>query len=127
MQRIAYKHSDINSASTSRTLHVTEDIKPSAPIELQSEEVLEEQFDTFAGFTPKTDYKPKFTPKTDGDSKPRYTPKTEGESKPKYTPKTDGDSKPPSKYFGKSGDQTEVSKNCIMCKKEHMLWQCPEF
>ena len=47
--------------------------------------------------------------------------------KPKYTPKADGDSKPPSKYFGKSGDQTEISKNCVMCKKEHMLWKCPEF
>ena len=41
MQRTAYKHLDINSVSTSRTLHVTEEIKPPAPIELENEEVLE--------------------------------------------------------------------------------------
>ena len=54
-------------------------------------------------------------------------PKPDGDSKPKYTPKAEGDSKPPSKYFGKTGDQTEISKNCVMCHKEHMLWQCQDF
>ena len=70
MQRIAYKHLDINSTGTSRKLHLTEDLKHSTTLELKSDDVPEEQFDTFAGFTPKTDYKPKFTSKPKGDLKP---------------------------------------------------------
>ena len=103
MRRVAYKHSDINSTMPSRTLHASEDVAPSAPVE---HEASEDKYETLAGYTPKTDYKPRYTPRADGDSKPKYTPKSEG------------DSKPPSKYFGKSGDQTEISKNCIMCKKD---------
>ena len=66
-------------------------------------EVSEEKFETLAGYTPKTDYKPKFTPKTDGDSKPKYTPRSEG------------DLKPPSKYFGKPEHQlyTEIEELII--------------
>ena len=45
-------------------------------------------------------------------------PKPDGDSKPKYTPKSEVDSK----YFGKGGDQAEISNICVMCKKEHMLW-----
>ena len=96
-------YSDIYSIGTSRIFHATEEIKPSVPIEQEKEEVLEEHSETLAGYTPKPDYKPK------------------------YTPKPEGESKSPSKYFGKIGEQTEVSKNCVMCKKEHMLWQCTEF
>ena len=68
--RTGQKHLDINSTGTSQTFDATEEPKPSAPIE--EEEVREENFDTCTGYTPKLDYKPKFTPKPrlEGDAKP---------------------------------------------------------
>ena len=57
MQRIAYKHSDINSTGTSRTIHLSEDLKRSTTLEIESDEAPEQHFDTFAGFTPKPEYK----------------------------------------------------------------------
>ena len=76
-----------------------EEHTPSAPPEEKSSE---EKYETLAGYTPKPDYKPK------------------------YPPKVEGEVKPPSKYFAKSGEKTDTNE-CPMCKKPHMLWQCPDF
>ena len=104
IRRNAHKHSDINTTGTTRTLHSVEETKPLPSPKVEEDENNEEHNAIHAGYTSKPEYKTKYPPKANADS----------------------DSKPPSKYFAKT-DKTIAATGCPMCKKEHQLWQCPEF